>query len=205
MDSEPAGSRLRSLIPKLIGAGVALLLGAWIVWGQVRVSYQWYPVETYRTRLIVTSAAVFVVPEEGDPAVASFVVPDSASVLCEVEAEVELLRPIRRRRVGSGRSRHEVDFDRRYRQPSYDEIARARPERAVIVRLSRRLTGQEVMESLKESPDGNQLLDAYNDAMPREIEARILPRLAENILVQSGNAFLADAVRTGGIPPTQLK
>jgi hypothetical protein len=61
------------------------------------------------------------------------------------------------------------------------------------------------MESLKESPDGNQLLDAYNDAMPREIEARILPRLAENILVQSGNAFLADAVRTGGIPPTQLK
>lgn len=155
---------------------------------------EYYPVATFRTKLLLAPDAVYLLPtgEPGDPtpepAVSSTVRREST----EIWAEVTVERPVPLRKVRSGRSYRFEGYRGNFRTPGPDELARAGAERAVILSLLA-FDGTLRTRLWPHTPDVTMF-----DPLPDEVALRALPMLAAEVQAQSGDLSVADAVRAGG-------
>jgi hypothetical protein len=126
--------------------------------------------------------------------------PDGKPTL--VSATIKLLRPIPMR---SGRRGSYRSYSQEHTQPSYDELGKAGPERAVEVELmsqSMSVTSNGVTSRMQvwplRPPQTN--LPFIIESMDQATVERVLPVLGPWTLEMSGDTLFAEGVLAGGTP-----
>lgn len=174
--SEHARRVLTVCVPLLVVVGMVLIVVgfAGLLGGSAEAPLQYYPVETYTARLVDGPDGARVLgPDEPDPSSRLETSPDGTRFSVPsplVHAEVTIERPIP---MKQGRRRQG------YRQPTYDEIAKAGPQVGVTVQLM------------------------SETGWTAEKRRHVLDALAPDIAGQSGKLQYAELVRKGGVerPP----
>lgn len=191
----------------LCGFFAPMSIIAYMVLGLAHRPSQFYPVMTLHTQVLLTSDGARVM-EKGEQPPRGILSLNGRSEqdMQLVSATVKLLRPIPMR---SGRRGTFQEYAPGHAQPSYDELAKAGPERAVEVdlmhqTLSRSEAGLTSTMFLWPAREHRTDLPFTIKIMDRSMVDRVLPALAIWTLDMSGDQTFADGVLAGGTPIPEI-
>lgn len=147
---------------------------------------QYYPVETYRTRLAVSPTSMVVLRDEDRNAEGR----SESTRIVESEVVIERGVPVRWTFNGGARL-----YDKNVQQPSADAIANAGQEFNMLVSIR----SDPLAEDHQFRPDAPGATAPFTT----EVTERIVAAVADDVALQSGNTEYAEAVRKGGVkgPP----
>ena len=179
---------------------VVLALPVLMLWSIFTVRpEQFVPVAFYRSYIYITPDTVGVLPPN-ETSFSGYVSNHDPGVWT-MEAEVKLLRPV------PMKSRGRRGFQR-YGNANKPVRERATgTERGAEVNIRATRWDERNLRTIGWPQPGPGLPEygiKADEAMPPEMLQRILPTLAQDILDQSGDQWLADAARVGGVKPPPL-